>query len=85
MTLIRGPHLWPSLFSDIHSLSKNKSSAKGVYAVFAALQVNPSVQKLEWVQLFMYFSLVNIFHSFKWCYNTCIDGAMCSIQEMVLI
>ena len=35
------------LFSDIHSLSGNESSAEGVNAVFVALQENPSLQKLE--------------------------------------
>ena len=29
------------------SLSENESSAEGVHAVFVALQVNPSLQKLE--------------------------------------
>ena len=39
----------PDMFlpSNIHSLSENESSTKGVYAVFAALQENPSLQKLE--------------------------------------
>ena len=33
--------------NNIHSLSENVSSAEGVYAVFAALQENPSLQELE--------------------------------------
>ena len=69
--LVKAPHLWPTsecamesllcLLSDIHSLSENKRSAKGVYSVFVALQENPSLQKLEWVQPFLCFLLVNIF------------------------
>ena len=49
------------LHSNIHSLSENKSSAEGVYSVFVALQENPSLQKLEWVQPFLSFLLVKIF------------------------
>ena len=56
------------LFSDIHSLSENESSAEGVYSMFVALQENPSLQKLEWVQPFLYLLLVNILHWLKWCY-----------------
>ena len=40
--------------SDIHSLSENRWSAERVYSVFIALQVNPSLQKLEWVQSFLF-------------------------------
>ena len=41
------PHSFLIFLSDIHSLSENESSAEGVYSVFVALQVNPSLQKLE--------------------------------------
>ena len=48
------------LFHVIHSLSGNKSSAEGMYAVFVALQMNPSLQKLEWVETCLSFLLVKI-------------------------
>ena len=55
------PRTFLIFHSNIHSLSENESSAEGVYLVFVALQENPSLQKLEWVQPFLSFLLVNIF------------------------
>ena len=63
--------------SDIHSLGENDSSAEGVYTVFVALQVNPSLQKIEWVQPFLSFSLVKIF--LLMLLYTLLDG--CLIQD----
>ena len=47
---IFGPRTFLIFLSDIHSLSQNYESAESVYSVFVALQENPSLQKLEWVQ-----------------------------------
>ena len=44
---IFGPRTFLFFHSGIDSLSGNNSSAEGVYAVFAALQENPGLQKLE--------------------------------------
>ena len=41
------PRTFLIFLSDIHSLNENERSAEGVYSVFVALQVNPSLQKLE--------------------------------------
>ena len=63
MSYVQG-YFWATylliFLSDIHSLSENESCAEGMYSVFVALQENPSLQKLEWVQQFLSFSLVEI-------------------------
>ena len=62
--------------SRIYSLIDNKSSAEGVYGVFVALQVNPSLQKLKWVAATIYvvFTCEELPIEFHLLLYTCMDG-----------